>query len=71
LARRLWQGFAPAVALAHHSSRHQDDTTQAIQHSERFVLVDRQGQVRHYYQLNNPEDLKQLPHHVHRLLSER
>jgi cytochrome oxidase Cu insertion factor (SCO1/SenC/PrrC family) len=70
LAQHLLQGFAPAVALAHHSSLHQDDTTRAIQHSERFVLVDRQGQVRHYYPSSNEAALRQVQRHVHRLLAE-
>ena len=71
LTRRFLQGLGPTVALAHHNSLHQDDPARAIQHSERFVLVDRQGQVRHYYPSRNAAALTQLQRHVHRLLSER
>jgi protein SCO1/2 len=63
--------FAPAVAWAHHGSGHQEKGRQAILHSLRFVLVDRQGQIRGYYDSNDEEALRRLQRHVKRLLQEQ
>jgi cytochrome oxidase Cu insertion factor (SCO1/SenC/PrrC family) len=62
--------FAPAVAWAHHDSGHQEKDRQAILHSLRFVLVDRQGQIRGYYDSNDEEALGRLQRHIQRLLQE-
>jgi cytochrome oxidase Cu insertion factor (SCO1/SenC/PrrC family) len=63
------QGFTPAMVLAHHDSL--QGTKQAIQHSARFVLVDRQGQIRQYYKSEDDDALRRLQHHVKLLLQER
>jgi cytochrome oxidase Cu insertion factor (SCO1/SenC/PrrC family) len=63
-----WEVFTPAVAWAHHSIGHQDKERQTILHSLRFVLVDRQGQIRGYYDSNDEEALRRLQRHVKRLL---
>jgi cytochrome oxidase Cu insertion factor (SCO1/SenC/PrrC family) len=63
------QGFTPALALAHHDSS--QGTKQAIQHSARFVLVDRQGQIRQYYKSEDDDALRRLQRHVKLLLQER
>ena len=36
------------------------DSTGAIQHDERFILVDKQGRIRGYYHVNEEEKLQQL-----------
>jgi protein SCO1/2 len=77
--RRPWRGafkaarpvlwlLTPAVALAHHDSGEQSQ--QAIQHSGRFVLVDRQGQIRQYYNSEDEDALRRLQQHVKLLLHE-
>ena len=68
-ARGIGRVFTPAMALAHHDSL--QGTKQAIQHSARFVLVDRQGQIRQYYKSEDDDALRRLPHHVKLLLQER
>jgi protein SCO1/2 len=68
LHHHAWQVFTPAVAWAHHSIGHQDKERQTILHSLRFVLVDRQGQIRGYYDSNDEEALRRLQRHVKRLL---
>lgn len=62
--------FTPAIAWAHHDTGHQEKGRQAILHSLRFVLVDRQGQIRGYYDSNDEEALRRLQRHVKRLLQE-
>jgi protein SCO1/2 len=66
LHHHAWQVFTPAVAWAHHSIGHQE--RQTILHSLRFVLMDRQGQIRGYYDSNDEEALRRLQRHVKRLL---
>jgi cytochrome oxidase Cu insertion factor (SCO1/SenC/PrrC family) len=68
LHHHTWQVFTPAVAWAHHSIGHQDKERQTILHSLRFVLMDRQGQIRGYYDSNDEEALRRLQRHVKRLL---
>lgn len=71
---RLWRalhGLAPVVAWAHHAMPHADKARQAILHSARLVLVDRQGQIRQYYDSRDEEAMRRLQHHVKRLLVER
>lgn len=38
-----------------------------IVHSEKFVLVDEEGWIRGYYDLNDPEEMKQLPEDIRAL----
>jgi protein SCO1/2 len=68
LRRSIAQRFTPAAAWAHHGIGHKDRERQAILHSLRFVLVDRQGQIRGYYDSNDEEALQRLQRHVKRLL---
>lgn len=70
LRQHLSQVLIPSVAWAHHSVGHDDKERQAILHSVRFVLVDRQGQIRGYYDSNDEEALRRLQRHVKRLLQE-
>ena len=63
-----WQAFTPAVAWAHHSIGHQGQERQTILHSLRFVLIDRQGQIRGYYDSNDEEALRRLQRHIKHLL---
>jgi protein SCO1/2 len=65
-----WHVFTPAAVWAHHDTGHKDRERQAILHSLRFVLVDRQGQIRGYYDSNDEEALHRLQRHVKRLLQE-
>jgi cytochrome oxidase Cu insertion factor (SCO1/SenC/PrrC family) len=68
VAQRFLLNLKPAVAWAHDISPPQETTARAIQHSERFVLVDRQGQIRHYYNSRDTAALQRLQHHVRLLL---
>jgi cytochrome oxidase Cu insertion factor (SCO1/SenC/PrrC family) len=68
-ACNVFRVLTPAVALAHHDSL--QGTKKAIQHSARFVLVDRQGQIRQYYKSEDDDALRRLQHHVKLLLQER
>jgi cytochrome oxidase Cu insertion factor (SCO1/SenC/PrrC family) len=72
-ARGIGRVFTPAMALAHDEAHHDSPQgmKQAIQHSARFVLVDRQGQIRQYYKSEDDDALRRLPHHVKLLLQER
>jgi len=45
----LWQLLTPASAWAHPGAHPHDQAPQAITHSARLVVVDRQGQIRGYY----------------------
>jgi len=71
LRQSLAQVLTPSVARAHHGVGHEDKEQQAILHSLRFVLVDRQGQIRGYYNSNDEEALRRLQGHVKRLLQAR
>jgi len=64
----VWQWFTPAAALAHHSVSPRDQAQPAITHSARLVLVDRQGQIRKYYDTTDQDALRQLPRDVRLLL---
>jgi protein SCO1/2 len=70
-AQHFLPDLEPAEAWAHDSSSRQETVVRAIQHSERFVLVDRQGQIRHYYHSRDTAALQRLQHHVRLLLRER
>ena len=67
----LWQWLTPASALAHHGVHPHDEAQQAITHSARLVLVDRQGQIRHHYNSTDQDDLRRLPRDVRLLLQGR
>jgi protein SCO1/2 len=69
VARPVLQALEPATALAHHGTH--PEAKQAIQHSARFVLVDRHGQIRQYYDSEDEGALLRLQQHVQLLLKER
>lgn len=69
-ARRLGQLLAPPLAFAHDGPHSPEETPQTITHSARFVLVDRQGNIRHYYNSLDWEDVRRLPRDVRRVLRE-
>src|SRR5262249_61073791 len=64
----LWQLLIPVSAWAHPGVHPHDQAPQTITHSARLVLVDRQGQIRHYYNSTEQDDLRRVPHDVRRLL---
>jgi cytochrome oxidase Cu insertion factor (SCO1/SenC/PrrC family) len=66
-----FQVFAPGTAWAHRGTHDQEQPRPTILHSARFVLVDRQGQIRQYYDSKDENSLRRLPDHVKRLLQER
>lgn len=70
VAAGLRRVLAPAVALAHHPQTPQGDAAEAIQHSDRFVLVDRQGHIRQYYSSQDKDVLQRLERDVTRLRAE-
>jgi len=55
--------FAPALVFAHHG-----ETEKQFIHSSRFVLVDRQAQIRGYYQSTDDDALQRLRRDVRILL---
>lgn len=64
--RFISQGwFAPAVAWAHGVGEHRENP---VIHSDRFVLVDRAGQIRGYYHGTDPQDLTRLKQDTWNLL---
>ena len=73
-ASGLRRVFEPAVAMAHHGPHESQsapgETTQAIQHSDRLVLVDRQGRIRQYYDGKGQDTQQRLERDVKRVLNE-
>jgi hypothetical protein len=67
----LWQLLTPASALAHSSGHPHDEAQRAITHSARLVLVDRQSQVRHFYDSADQSTLRRLPSDVRLVLRGR
>lgn len=67
----LWQWLTPASVWAHPGTHPHDQAPQAITHSARLVLVDRQGQIRHYYNSTEQDDLRRVPRDVRLLLQGR
>jgi protein SCO1/2 len=63
--------FAPRTAWAHHGSHEPAQPRPTILHSARFVLVDRQSQIRQYYDSKDENSLRRLQDHIKRLLQER
>jgi len=64
----LWQLLTPASALAHPGTHAHDETQRAITHSARLVLVDRQGQVRQFYDIADQSTLRRVPSDVRLVL---
>ena len=64
----LWQLLTPASALAHDDGHPHNEAQRAITHSARLVLVDRQGQVRHFYDSADQSTLGRLPSDVRLIL---
>lgn len=62
IARLVEEGFRLAVAPAPHGNR------DVIIHSPRFVLVDREGQIRGYYDNRDPKAMQRLKDDVASLL---
>jgi protein SCO1/2 len=58
----------PRVAFAHHGPHASPDTAPSITHSGRFVLVDRQGQIRSYCNSNDESAWRRLPRDVRTVL---
>lgn len=69
VVRPILLALEPAEVLAHHGTHAGPE--QAIQHSARFVLVDRHGQIRQYYNSEDEGALQRLQQHVQLLLKER
>jgi cytochrome oxidase Cu insertion factor (SCO1/SenC/PrrC family) len=67
----LWQLLTPALALAHGDGPAHDEAQRAITHSARLVLVDRQSQVRHLYNIADQSTLRRLPSDVRLVLRGR
>ena len=55
-APALAHSYAPVVA--HHGEHAHDQTQRTITHNSRFVLVDRQGHIRNYYDSTDPDALQ-------------
>jgi protein SCO1/2 len=70
-ARRLGQLLAPPPAFAHDGPHAPEETPQSVTHSARLVLVDRQGNIRHYSNSLDWEDVRRLPRDVRRVLREQ
>src|SRR5262245_26693611 len=67
----LWQLLTPAPALAHGDGHAHDEAQRAITHSARLVLVDRQSQVRYFYNIADQSTLRRLPSDVRLVLRGR
>lgn len=66
IARLIQEGFHLAAAPA----RKRNDGSRMILHSPRFVLVDRQGQIRGYYDNRDPKAIQRLKDDVESLLTD-
>lgn len=67
---RLLDVLSPAPALADHGARTDAPNASTVSHSGRLVLVDRQGQIRNYYDSAEAEAIRRLQRDVRRLLRE-
>jgi len=67
----LWQLLTPASVWAHPGAPPHDQAPPAITHSARLILVDRQGQIRHYYNSTDQDALRRVPRAVRLLLQGR
>lgn len=70
LAQTLFAWLEPATALAHHGT-HTTSQSAIMLHSGRFVLVDRQGEIRSYYDGMESESVRLISQDIRRLLQER
>ena len=70
LARRLGQRLALTPVFAHDGPHAHEETPQSVTQSARFVLVDRQGDIRHYSNSLDWEDVRRVPRDVRRVLRE-
>ena len=71
ISHAWWRGrelFAPSVSWAHHKAPDQNNAPQALLHSARFVVVDRQSNIRHYYDSRDEDVLSRLQQHIPHLL---
>jgi len=64
----LWQWLTPVPALAHPGAGPHNEAHRAITHSARLVLVDRQSQVRHLYNIADQSTLRRVPSDVRLVL---
>src|SRR5437870_5729932 len=71
MRQALWQLLTPASARAHDDGHPHDEAQRAITHSARLVLVDRQSQVRHFYDSADQSTLRRLPSDVRLVLQGR
>ncbi|MGE3536356.1 MAG: SCO family protein [Candidatus Tectimicrobiota bacterium] len=71
LAGSLGVWLGPAVALAHHPAPPTPSQGPTVLHSARFVLVDRQGDIRQYYNGMEPESVRRIYTDMRHLLQER
>jgi cytochrome oxidase Cu insertion factor (SCO1/SenC/PrrC family) len=68
-ATRGWlRWLLPPSAFAHHDAAPHDTSQRTVQHSARLVLVDRQGQIRAYYDSADQVALQRLQRAVRFLL---
>jgi cytochrome oxidase Cu insertion factor (SCO1/SenC/PrrC family) len=64
----LWQWLTPAPARAHPGAGPHNEAHRSITHSARLVLVDRQSQVRHLYNIADQSTLRRMPSDVRLVL---
>lgn len=69
-ARKAARSMLDMLALPAAWAHHPDTTRQPMLHSARFVLIDRQGQIRGYYDSREEEARRRLRRHVGVLLRE-
>lgn len=66
----LLQVLQPGSAWAHHGAHPEPETSRIVLHSARFALVDRQGQIRGYYDSREEDAMRRLRRHIAYLLQE-
>ena len=64
----LWQWLTPTPARAHPGAGPHNEAHRSITHSARLVLVDRQSQVRHLYNIADQGTLRRMPSDVRLVL---
>ena len=64
----LWQWLTPTPARAHPGAGPHNEAHRSITHSARLVLVDRQSQVRHLYNIADQSTLRRMPSDVRLVL---
>jgi cytochrome oxidase Cu insertion factor (SCO1/SenC/PrrC family) len=68
LLSQAWGWLTPSTSWAHHRADDQQNAPQALLHSARFVAVDRQGHIRHYYDSRDEKARSRLQQHIPHLL---